>query len=189
MDESLILTADVLSLSSDLSKGKPLNGVCVVKNVKTQTYLAVNDQQWKILNEFVHEQTVPGALEIAIRARTCPALCEYYELILKACRAFVLRSDLAVPVRRTAVRWFVPLSAKLMLPLSAILTIAGWGAIMRLHGALSVAWPDLALGWVVVCGALCAGYPARRASCARVAARFTIHGCAGEPRCRILRST
>ncbi|HTZ21117.1 MAG TPA: hypothetical protein VMC06_09565, partial [Opitutaceae bacterium] len=114
MDESLILTADVLSLSPDLSKGKPLNGVFVVKNVKTQTYLAVNDEQWNILNEFAHEQTVPSVLETSIRARTCPALCEYYELILKACRAFILHSDLEAPVRRTAVRWFVPLPYKLM---------------------------------------------------------------------------
>jgi CRP-like cAMP-binding protein len=160
MDESLILTADVLSLSPDLTKGKPLNGIFVVKNVKTQTYLAVDDQQWKVLNEFAHEHAVPDVLETAIRARTCPALSEYYELILKACRAFVLRSDLAVPVRRTAVRWFVPLSSRFMLPLSVILTIAGWGAIMRMHGALSVAWPDLALGWVIVCSALSAGYAA-----------------------------
>jgi len=158
MDESLILTADVLSLSPDLSKGKPLNGVFVVKNVKTQTYLAVNEQQWNILNEFAHEQTVPGVLEASIRARTCPALCEYYELILKACRAFILHSDLEAPVRRTAVRWLVPLSYKVMLPLSAILVLASWIAIVRLHGALSVAGPDLALGWVIVCAALSAGY-------------------------------
>jgi hypothetical protein len=97
-------------------------------------------------------------LEVAIRGRTCPALSEYYELILKACRACILRSDQVVPVRRTAVRWLVPLPWKLMLPLSAILTIAALVAIVRLHGALSVAWTDLALGWVIACGALSAGY-------------------------------
>jgi CRP-like cAMP-binding protein len=158
MDENLILTADVLSLSPDLNKGKMSNGVFVVKNVQTQTYLAINEQQWNVLNEFSSEQTVPGVLEVTIRGRTCPALCEYYELILKACRACILRSDQVVPVRRTAIRWVVPLPWKLMLPLSAILMIAALVAIVRLQGALSVAWPNLALGWLVVCSALSAGY-------------------------------
>ena len=158
MDENLILTADVLSLCPDLNKGQMSNGVFVVKNVQTQTYLAINEEQWSVLNAFAGEQTVPAVLEVSIRGRTCPTLCEYYELILKACRASILRSDQVVPVRRTANRWVVPLPWKLMLPLTAALMIAALVAIVLLHGALSTAWIDLAIGWAATCGALSAGY-------------------------------
>jgi len=158
MDETLILTADVLALYPDLNTGKPLNGIFVVKNVQTQTYLAINEQQLNVLNEFSKEQTVPGVLEVTIRGRTCPALSEYYELVLKACRACILRSDQVVPVQRAAIRWVVPLPWKLMLPISAILMIAAPVAIMLLHCAMSVVWTDLAVGWVIACSALSAGY-------------------------------
>ena len=75
MDENLIFTADVLSLCPDLNKGQMSNGVFVVKNVHTQTYLAINEEQWSVLNAFAGEQTVPAVLEVSIRGRKCPTLC------------------------------------------------------------------------------------------------------------------
>ena len=90
MEINLILTAQTWKLSAALECGQRHGGVLTVKNVTGHTYLLVTAKQWQVLQKFRQSRTVPKVLEEIIEARLCPALGEYYELVLKAVRAGVL---------------------------------------------------------------------------------------------------
>lgn len=91
MDFNLLLSAQPLVLAANLRTTAPVDGLMVVKNVPAKTYLRVSPAQWEILRLFEEPQMVPAVLDRAIRSRMTPPLGEFYELILKAERACVLR--------------------------------------------------------------------------------------------------
>jgi len=158
MDENLLLTAETIALNPDLYLGQRTNGTFVVKNITAQTYLTVDSRQWSVLSEFAQPQTVPFVLEKVIRDRTCPALGDYYELILKAYKAGILRNEQSVHFRRPAIRWFIPLSTSVMLPLSSIALVAAIGLIGWKLAPNPESWRDLLLGWVLLCACSSLGY-------------------------------
>jgi CRP-like cAMP-binding protein len=158
MNETLLLTAEKLSLNRDLRFGRSYKGAFVVKNVPAQTYLTVTPRQWAVVQEFMEPSTVPDVLGRMIAERTCPALDEFYEVILKAYRAGILHEGKSVPFRRHAVRWLVPLPAHLTLILSIAALLTAITALVMHQIPRPQGCKDVILGWLVVCGGLSAGY-------------------------------
>jgi len=157
MNETLLLTAEKLTLNRDLRFGRSYKGAFVVKNVPAQTYLTVTPQQWAVVQEFMEPSTVPDVLGRMIPQRSCPALNEFYEVILKAYRAGILHEGKSVPFRRHAVRWLVSLPAHLTLSVSiAALLTAIVGMIM--HQIPRPGLEDVVAGLLAVCVGLSAGY-------------------------------
>ncbi|MGA3007481.1 MAG: hypothetical protein ABSE59_06280, partial [Opitutaceae bacterium] len=157
MNETLLLTAEKLSLNRDLRFGRSFKGAFVVKNVPAQTYLTVTPQQWVVVQEFMEPSTVPDVLGRMVQQRTCPALTEFYEVILKAYRAGILHEGKSVPFRRHAVRWFVSLPAPLALGFSLFALLTAVVAMIA-HPLPALGWSGLFLGWLAICAGLSAGY-------------------------------
>lgn len=161
-DSTLLLTAEKLYLEQTLLRGKKVNGTYAFKRPESQTYLVVNELQARILEEFATPKSVPEVLEACIRRRSCTALREFYDLILKAHQAGVLRSEeLAAegpaPFTRPPVRWWLALSPTLVLA-ATVLGFAATLAILWLRPPVLPAAPaDWAIGWLATCVALSLG--------------------------------
>ncbi len=158
MNETLLLTAEKLSLNRDLRFGRSYQGAFVVKNVPAQTYLTVTPRQWAVVQEFLEASTVPDVLGRMIQDRTCPPLDEFYEVILKAHRAGILLEGQNVPFRRNAVRWFVPLPAHLTLGFCSMVMAAVIALIYIRPIPLPAGWQDYVVGWLAICLGMSAGY-------------------------------
>jgi CRP-like cAMP-binding protein len=158
MNETLLLTAEKLTLNRDLRFGRSYKGAFVVKNMPAQTYLTVTPQQWAVVQEFMEPSTVPDVLGRMIAQRTCPALNEFYEVILKAYRAGILHEGKSVPFRRHAVRWLVSLPAHLTLTVSIAAILAAIVAMILHQIPRPLGFSDCAGGWLAVCVGLSAGY-------------------------------
>ncbi|HXA81194.1 MAG TPA: cyclic nucleotide-binding domain-containing protein, partial [Opitutaceae bacterium] len=158
MNETLLLTAEKLTLNRDLRFGRSYKGAFVVKNVPAQTYLTVTPQQWLVVQEFMEPSTVPDVLGRMIAQRTCPALNEFYEVILKAYRAGILHEGKSVPFRRHAVRWLVSLPAHLTLTVSIAAILTAIVAMILHQIPRPLGFQDCAGGWLAVCVGLSAGY-------------------------------
>ncbi len=160
---NLLLAAENLRKETGLLRGRKMRGAFAYKRVASQTYLVVSELQARVLNEFATAKKVPQALENCIRERTCIPLHEFYDLILKAHRAGVLRSeelcaDGPGPILHPPARWAVslrPRGALLLVTLAALVAVGA--AFGRHEPALSVRWFDLLVGWLAVCGALSLG--------------------------------
>ena len=160
---NLLLSAEVLRRDAGLARGRRVRDTFAIKRLASQTYLVVNDLQAGVLAEFAEAKNVPQALENCIRERKCPPLREFYDLILKAHRAGILRSEelcTAVPatIERPSVRWFASLKPRVSTLLLCLGSLAAVGFAFRHWGAvLPVRWPDALTGWLVVCAALSLG--------------------------------
>lgn len=98
MDFNLLISAQPLLLAPNLRTTPVADGLLVVKNMTSKTYLRVTPMQWEVLRQFSEAQLVPAVLDRIIRARQSPPLGEFYELILKAERAGILgRPDRTIP--------------------------------------------------------------------------------------------
>jgi len=158
MNETLLLTAEKLTLNRDLRFGRSYKGVFVVKNVSAQTYLTVTPQQWAVVQEFMEPSTVPDVLGRMIPQRTCPALNEFYEVILKAHQAGILHEGKSVPLSRHPVGWLVSLPAHLTLSVSIAATITAIVAMIIHQMPKPIGWQDYVCGWLSVCIGLSIGY-------------------------------
>lgn len=133
MEINLILTANKWQLAAQLEKTKPFGGVMIVKNVPERTYLAVTPLQWQVLSRFQEARMAPQVLEGIIDDRVCPALGEFYELILKAVRARILVAPDESITEVPAVNWGLALNpARMRLPVW-ILFAAGFGFTVALQ--------------------------------------------------------
>jgi CRP-like cAMP-binding protein len=90
MDIPLTLAAQSFRLARDLQHSDAINGLLVIKNVSSKSYLRVSKAQWRILELFTEPRTVPTVLSLALDAHVCLSLGEFYELILKSVDAHVL---------------------------------------------------------------------------------------------------
>lgn len=163
LDTNLLLTAETLHLEPGLLRGSNVRGAFAFKRVSSQTYLVVNELQARVLEEFTKPRNVPDALESCIRRRTCPPLREFYDLIVKAHRAGILRSeelDAEGPpaILHPPVRWFVPLPPTVGLALVGAGVVATLIALTLRAPLLPASVVDLASGWLAVCGALSLGH-------------------------------
>ena len=159
METNLILTAQTWKLSDALECGQKHGGVLTVKNVTGHTYLLITSKQWQVLQKFRQPGTVPKVLEEIIEARLCPALGEYYELVLKAVRAGVLveaaaaADDEAVP----SLNWPVVLRpAHWAIPLWVLL-VAGLGLTAWFPPDLPATWLDGFAGFILLGFAIALG--------------------------------
>ena len=154
MEINLTLTANLWQLAPQLKRSATWGGVLRVKNIAERTYLTLTPTEWQVLTRFHEPRTVPQVLERIIDERLCPALGEFYELILKAVRARILvapgRQVVPVPVAN----WVLAISPKrLRVPLW-ILTVAGVGFTVALRPALPAGITDALAGVLVLAVAL-----------------------------------
>lgn len=155
MDEQLVLTAQTLRLNPDLQKSDVPGDVFVVKNVPGRKYLTVSTEQWKLLRNFVNPSTVPDVLRNVILNRSCLPLREYYELVLKANRAGVLKISGETEPEVQACPWLVSLNPWVTIFLSLIAVVAAVVCLavrpFPMPGAWpSPAWIDLLIGWALL---------------------------------------
>ncbi len=160
---NLLLAAENLQRDSGLIRGKNVHGTFALKRAASQTYLVVNELQARVLSEFAKAKTVPQVLENCICERKCPALREFYDLILKAHAAGILRSEELctggpAALERPAVRWFASLKPRVTTVLFCLAVTAAAGfAAWRYEAVLPVRPLDYLTGWLVVCAALSLG--------------------------------
>lgn len=160
---NLLLSAEVLRRDTGLARGQSVGGAFALKRVASQTYLIVDKLQAGVLAEFAEPKTVPAALENCIRDRKSPSLPKFYDLILKAHRAGLLRSeelctDAPVTIERPPVRWFISLQPRAFTVVLGLAALAAVGVAFQRWGAtLPVRWTDFVSGWLAVCGALSLG--------------------------------
>ena len=161
MDEQLVLTAQTLRLNPNIQRTDMPGGVAVLKNVPARKYLTVTLDQWNLLRSFSAPATVPEVLRGVILNRTCLPLREYYELILKAQRAGVLRLERQAETEERARRWAIPLNAWIPIVLNWASVIAA----LTLLVTRPFPWPapmpagllDVFIGWLLLCAGLSAG--------------------------------
>src|SRR5687767_13334469 len=163
LDTNLLLSAEKLHLEPGLVRGKTTDRTFAFKRVESQTYLVVNELQAAVLEQFAHPRNVPEALEACIRQRSCTPLREFYDLILKAHQAGVLRSEElgaegppAAP--RPPSHWPVPLPTVASLSLLGIGILATLAALVLRSPVLPTTFLDGLIGWAAACGALSLGY-------------------------------
>ena len=144
MEINLILTAKTWQLASQLERTKPFGGVLIVKNVPERTYLAITPNQWQVLARFSEARTVPQVLEAVINDRICPALGEFYELMLKAVKARIIVAPGQTVVAVPAVNWMVALKPARLRFALWLLFAAGLSCTIALRPALPTTLLDYA---------------------------------------------
>jgi CRP-like cAMP-binding protein len=160
---NLLLTAENLQRDPTLLRGQKVRGTFALKRVASHTYLVVNELQARVLSEFAQARSVPQVLERCICERKCPALREFYDLILKAHAAGILRSEeicTAGPatIEKPPVRWAVSIKPRVATLLVCLAAVAGTGVAFCYSGAvLPVRTIDFVAGWLAVCAALSLG--------------------------------
>lgn len=160
---NLLLSAETLRRETGLARGQTVGDTFALKRLASQTYLIVNKLEAGVLAEFATPKNVPQALENCIRDRKCPPLHKFYDLVLKAHRAGLLRSEELCPeapatIERPPVRWFMSLKPRGLTVLAGLGALAAVGAGFDRWGAvLPARWLDVLYGWLAVCGALSLG--------------------------------
>jgi len=130
---NLLLSAEVLRREAGLIRGQAVGNTFALKRIASQTYLTVDKLQTRVLAEFAEPKNVPEALESCIRNRKCPPLGEFYDLVLKAHRAGLLRSEelcteAPATIEHPPVRWFLTLLPRAMSVFLGLAALAGVGA-------------------------------------------------------------
>jgi CRP-like cAMP-binding protein len=162
METNLTLTANRWQLAPHLQRTAVFGGVLMVKNIVEGTYLKITRPQWLVLECFREARTVPAVLQEIILGRTCPALGEFYELILKAVHAGILVDPARELARRPVVNWPISIRpAWVRLPLWLIF-LASLTVILWRPPVLPTTWIDLgaSVGGVVVAGFVAAALAA-----------------------------
>src|SRR6188768_2947871 len=161
---NLLLSAEVLRREAGLIRGQAVGNTFALKRVASQTYLTVDKLQARVLGEFAEPKNVPEALENSIRNRKCPPLGEFYDLILKAHRAGLLRSEelcteAPATIEHPPVRWFLSLPPRALTIFLGLAVLGAVGAGLFHWGVVMPAqWLDGLAGWAAVCGALSLGH-------------------------------
>jgi CRP-like cAMP-binding protein len=154
MEINLTLTANLWQMAPQLERSETWGGVLRVKNVAERTYLTLTPNEWQVLSRFNEPRTVPQVLEWIIDERLCPALGEFYELVLKAVRARILVAPGPSVEPVPAVNWALAISPRwLRVPLW-ILTVAGFGLTVALRPSLPAGFMDVLAGSLVLAVAL-----------------------------------
>jgi CRP-like cAMP-binding protein len=157
MDINLILSAQTLSLAPQVKRSELKDGIIVLKNIATRTYLRVTPEQWQILRKFEKPNMVPNMLGDAIRDRECLALGESYELILKALKANILLEPGVVPETIEAFDWQSKVRASVLERPLMILFTAGLVMALGFTPKLPSTVLDWTLGLVLLCASLSFG--------------------------------
>ena len=111
LDLQLLFTAERLQLNPLLTKGAVRKGRFTIKTLDVGGFLTIDDSQWEVLSAFAQPKTVPEVVRSLIMERKCPALRDFYELIIKAHRSGVLQTEPSPDRQRVPVGWEFSLSA------------------------------------------------------------------------------
>jgi CRP-like cAMP-binding protein len=163
MDLQLLFTAERLQLSPHISKGVDSNGRFTLKTLDTGGYLTIDRLQLGALLAFSKPTTVPEALRTLIIERKCPALRDFYELVLKAQRIGVLQTGPSPVSQLVPVIWKFGLPPKVARWLgvgSILLGLLALGVFpMVLHGGGTLSFlVSLLFGYVLSALAISLGY-------------------------------
>ncbi len=157
MDINLLLSAQTLRLAPNLRQSEPVNGLIVLKNITTRTYLSVSPEQWRTLCLFEKPKTVPAMLDDAIRTRRCLPLGETYELILKALRASILLEPGIEPEPILAYDWRWGVRSRALTRSVILLFFASLVVVLSFRPRLPASVPDALVGLALLSAALSAG--------------------------------
>ena len=125
MDLQLLFTAERLQLNPHLTKGADSNGRFTIKALDTGSYLTIDRLQLGALLAFNKPTTVPEALRNLIVERKCPALRDFYELVLKAQRTGVLQTGPSPITQQVPLMWKFGLPPKAARWLGVVFVITG----------------------------------------------------------------
>jgi hypothetical protein len=160
MDENYLLTLAELSLEKDLVRGVSIRGVFALRRSGSTNHILIDDVQYAVLEAFTTPQTVPHMLTRAILVGNQVSLSEFYELILKACRAGILTPAAPSGDPRSAAaesaRDFPFLSSAAIGFGLVGLTLFATAALARPTTQLP-GWEALVIGWIALSCSLSAG--------------------------------
>ncbi len=158
MDQHLILTAETLSLSDELHAGAAVEGLFTLKYLPRGTYLNLTASEYRVLKVFGSGAKVPNVLKEIILDRRCPPLPEFYELVLKARRAGILRSEPETSAPPPPILWWPRFKPGFPILLSVCANLATLFLIFEV--AIVPQWrlQVLVAGWGIFCAAVSAGY-------------------------------
>ena len=157
MDPHLTLSARSFSLAPALQQSDLINGLRIIKNQSTKTYLRVTMAQWRILEMFAAPCSVPTVLARALDTRTCLPLGEFYELILKAVRSNILIERDTGATAAPVYGWRLGVRPSLVIRPLLVLLFTGIALSLAFQHSLPTSLPDLVAGLVVVSAALSLG--------------------------------
>ena len=157
MDTNLTLSAQSLTLASDLEHSEAVHGLRVVKNVSAKTYLRVTSAEWRLLELFSTPCTVPAALAQALDERVCLPLGEFYELILKAVREHILVEPGALIPSSPVYAWRVGIRPRHVIRPLAGLVITGIVLAFAFQPLLPTSVLGVLAGLITVSAALSLG--------------------------------
>ena len=132
-DQHHLLSTSSLHLAGDIAVGQSRGRYFLLKNVREQKYLIVDRLQRKVLQRFKGGKTVAEILPRLIVDRECPALRNFYELLLKAVDAGILSDG---PVEGDVVS--VSPSKWKMRVNPAIARVTGYGALLLGIAAVAI---------------------------------------------------
>ena len=158
VDQSTLLTVAVLTLSKELRFCSAHVGRIIVKYHRSRHHLVMTPLQWTVLKCFEEGRTVPAALKHLIHNCGCIPLCEFYELVLKACEFGILQSSgYPLPEAVSPAPWRFTLPSRAVRPLGVGLLIASVLLLVvnPIHAPEHVLW--WLPGWLLLCGAVSAG--------------------------------
>lgn len=111
LDDATLLAIAPLTLSKELRVSVAHAGRVIVKYNPGRAHLVLTPLQWAALETFEGGRTVPAALkQLLDDGRTVP-LCEFYELVLKACDQGILQTPghpIPAPVDQAGWRFSLP---------------------------------------------------------------------------------
>ena len=154
-----LLNQAVLRVSPEVLIAKLRSDRLVVKYVAGRQYLVLTPKQWALLQEFGAGRTVTSVLCAAITSQRCPALREFYELVVKAVRSGILQTDAeSIPPTMAPARWLFRLSGAIVRWMMMVFLVAV-GVSLWLRPMVMPQHPGwLVLGWLAVCAAASAGW-------------------------------
>src|SRR5512135_3027851 len=109
VNAKLLFTAERLRLNPRTTTGKVEGDRLTIKALDDRGYLTVDELQWEVLRQFTDYRTVPDVLLQLIRERKCPALKDFFELMLKAHEIGILQRAASHGILQSAVPWSVKL--------------------------------------------------------------------------------
>lgn len=158
VDEATLLSVSVLTLSKELRLSVAHVGRVIVKYHPGRRHLVLTPLQWTVLQTFEAGRTVPAALKHLLHNGGCIPLCEFYELILKACDQGILQTPgYPLPARVVHAPWRFSLPGKLLRPLAALLIFASLLLLLIYPLQVPAHWLWWLPGWALLCVAKSAG--------------------------------
>jgi len=161
MDQKFILTRARLRLTGDIEASKPEHGLLILKHIALKTYLVVDENQWRLLQNFREAQPLQELLPRLINERRTPPLRELYELVLKAVYSGMLlvngqpAADAAK--KKQPVEWEQSLSIPFAQCFGVAAILFGFAGLALFPIQTPDRLVEIAVGWLLICAAISGG--------------------------------